>query len=116
VKDRPCAVILVVANDKDDQIVTVLPITHSPPDRRDLAVEIPLRTKQRLGLDTERSWIVLTEANRFRWPGPDLRPATPGDLASVAYGLLPKTVYEQVRRKLVAAVKARRSRVVPRSE
>jgi hypothetical protein len=54
VKDRPCAVILVVGNDKGDQIVTVLPITHLPPDRRDLAVEIPLRTKQRLGLDTER--------------------------------------------------------------
>jgi len=115
-KDRPCAVILVVTNDEGDQIVTVLPITHSPPSRRDSAIEIPLRTKQRLGLDTERSWIVLVEANRFRWPGPDLRPATPGDLASVAYGLLPKALYEQVRRGLVAAIKARRSRVVPRSE
>jgi hypothetical protein len=116
VKDRPCAIILVVTDDKGDQVVTVLPITHSPPDRRNAAIEIPLATKQRLGLDAERSWIVLTEANRFLWPGPDLRPATPGDLASVAYGLLPKGLYEQVRRELVASIKARQSHVVRRTE
>jgi hypothetical protein len=28
-----------------------------------------------LGLDEPRSWVVLTEANRFPWPDPDLRPA-----------------------------------------
>jgi len=39
-----------------------------------LAVEISHETKRRLGLDDDRSWIVLTEANRFAWPGPDLRP------------------------------------------
>jgi hypothetical protein len=116
VKDRPCAIILVVTDDKGDQVVTVLPITHSPPDRRAAAIEIPLATKQRLGLDAERSWIVLTEANRFLWPGPDLRPATPGDLASVAYGLLPKGLYEQARRELVASIKARQSHVVRRTE
>jgi hypothetical protein len=116
VKDRPCAIILIVTDDKGDQVVTVLPITHSPPDRRNAAIEIPLATKQRLGLDAERSWIVLTEANRFLWPGPDLRPATPGDLASVAYGLLPKGLYEQVRRELVASIKARQSHVVRRTE
>ncbi len=116
VKDRPCAIILVVTDDEGERIVTVLPVTHSPPDRRDAAIEIPLGTKQRLGLDTDRSWIVLTEANRFLWPGPDLRPTIPGDLASVAYGLLPKGLYEQVRRALVAAIKAKRSHVVKRTE
>jgi hypothetical protein len=116
VKDRPCAIILVVTDDNGEQVVTVLPITHSLPDRRDAAIEIPLQTKQRLGLDAERSWIMLTEANRFLWPGPDLRPATPGDMASVAYGLLPKGLYEQVRLGLIAAIKARQSHVVARTE
>jgi hypothetical protein len=54
-----------------------------------LAVEIPHATKRRLGLDDARSWVVLTEANRFAWPGPDVRCAQAGDLASVAYGELP---------------------------
>ena len=44
----------------------------------------PDTVKRRLELDDERSWIVLTEANRFIWPGPDLRPSTPGDSASAA--------------------------------
>jgi hypothetical protein len=43
----------------------VLPITHSaPPDPAD-AIEIPAETKNRLGLDTDRSWVVITEANQF---------------------------------------------------
>jgi hypothetical protein len=73
VKDRPCAVILVTADDAGDQVVTVLPVTHTPPHNLAFAVEIPQATKSRLGLDDERSWIVLTEANRFIWPGPNLR-------------------------------------------
>ena len=34
-------------------------------------------TKRRLGLDDARSWIMVTEGNRFAWPGPDLRPIAP---------------------------------------
>ena len=43
-------------------------------------------------------------------------PSSIGDLASVAYGLLPKGLYEQVRRELVASIKARQSHVVRRTE
>ena len=38
------------------------------PARGDAAIEIPAQTKKRLGLDEDRSWIMLTEANRFVWP------------------------------------------------
>jgi hypothetical protein len=75
VKDRPCAIILITAKTQDGPAVTVLPITHAPPSDPNLAVEIPAAVKRRLGLDDERSWVVLTEANRFIWPGPDLRPS-----------------------------------------
>ena len=68
-KDRPCAIILVTADAQGDRSVTVLPITHAQPPDPALAVEIPAATKQRLGLDDERSWACLTEANRFIWPG-----------------------------------------------
>ena len=81
-----------------------------------MAVEISHETKRRLGLDDDRSWIVLTEANRFAWPGPDLRLAQPGNLDSVAYGLLPRTLFKEVTAKLADAISARRVRVVPRTE
>jgi hypothetical protein len=116
VKDRPCAVVLVSTDEAGDQVVTVLPISHAPPSDPRLAVEIPAAVKRRLGLDDDRSWVVVTEANRFTWPGPDLRPAIAGDLASVAYGLLPYVLFEQVRLKFIAAIKAHGARMVPRSE
>lgn len=107
-KDRPCAVLLVTTTKNGDEIVTVLPVTHTAPGDERLAVEIPARTKARLGLDDARSWIVLSEANRFQWPGPDLRPV-PGDSeGNVAYGLLPAGLYDLVRTKWLAAFDARR--------
>jgi hypothetical protein len=116
VKDRPCAVVLVTHDEDGERVVTVLPISHSPQADRALAVEIPAAVKQRLKLDDERSWIVLSEANRFIWPGPDLRPVTPGDVASVAYGPLPFALFEEVRTKLIAAIRAKQTSVVPRTE
>ena len=88
-KDRPCAIILALLREGEHPIVRVLPVTHAPPVDPADALEIPQPTKQRLGLDSERSWVMLSEANDFIWPGPDLRPAVNGDPASVAYGMLP---------------------------
>ena len=95
--------------------MVVLPVTHTPPRDRALAVEIPADTKRRLGLDDDRSWIVVTDANRFIWPGPDLRPRKIGDAASVAYGVLPAAVYEELRAKFIMAVEARLAAAVPRT-
>ncbi|GCA49862.1 hypothetical protein KGO5_02308 [Sinorhizobium sp. KGO-5] len=67
-------------------MVRVLPITHTPPGKPDEAIEIPPTTKRRLGLDDEPSWIVLSESNRFAWPGPDIRPV---DSDSGYFGPLP---------------------------
>lgn len=92
---------------------TVLPITHSPPSNPALAVEIPHETKRRLGLDDERSWIVLTEANRFAWPVPDLRPPQPGMLESVAYGLLPRALFKEIATKLADAIAVRFGPILP---
>ncbi len=116
VKDRPCAIVLATTNEASDQVVTVLPITHTPPSNPLLAVEIPAAVKRRLRLDDARSWVMLTEANRFAWPGPDLRPATPGDAATVAYGPLPYGLFEDVRLKFIAALKAFAATTVTRTE
>ena len=114
-KDRPCAVVVTTSNDQGDTVVIVLPITHTPPRDPSLVVEIPAATKTRIGLDDDRLWIVVTEANRFVWPSPDLRPRTPGDMSSVAYGLLPAKLFNEVRDKLAAAVAARLAGAVKRT-
>jgi hypothetical protein len=54
-KDRPCAIILAVdepaPNTAQRKQVAVAPITHSPPRDMSVAVEIPPRVKEHLGLD-----------------------------------------------------------------
>jgi hypothetical protein len=112
VKDRPCAVVLITTHAHSEQWVTVLPVT---PTNREFAVKISAATKRRLALDDERSWVVITEANRFLWPGPDLRPAQQGAAQSVAYGQLPYTLFEEMRQKFIAAIRARRAGLVSRS-
>lgn len=115
-KDRPCAIIAALRTDEDGETrVLVLPITHSPPDQDGLAVEIPARVKQRLGLDDARSWVVLSEWNEFTWPGPDLRRLPGADDLSVAYGMLPPALFETVRARFFALVQARTTRPVRRT-
>lgn len=116
VKDRPCAIVLVVLREGDDPIVRVLPVTHSRPADPADALEIPQPTKQRLGLDAERSWVVLTEANDFIWPGPDLRPAVSGDLSSVAYGMLPPGFMKVLRERLARRWRDKRAAATRRTE
>ncbi|HTU88736.1 MAG TPA: hypothetical protein VMF69_01445 [Gemmataceae bacterium] len=117
VKDRPCAVVMIVTNAEGDKVVTVLPVTHTPPSQSDLAVEIPYSTKERLGLDAERSWVMLTEANRFAWPGPDLRMKELGSgPGSLAYGLLPRALFREIRDKFAAAIETRVPRVIQRTQ
>ena len=116
VKDRPCAVIIVLLREGKSPIVRALPITHAAPADPEDALEIPPLTKRRLGLDADRSWVMLTEANDFIWPGPDLRPGVAGDPASVAYGYLPPGFMRVLRERLIERRKIRAIRAVPRSE
>ena len=51
--------------------------------------------KQHLGLDSERSWVMLDEVNIFTWPGFDLRPIRRGEDRS-DYGLLPPRLFDQL--------------------
>jgi hypothetical protein len=90
--------------------------THNDSIKCNHALELPQSTKQRLGLDSERSWIILDEANDFTWPGPDLRPATNGDLASVAYGMLPQSLIKVLRERTLARVHEKKAKAVRRSE
>ena len=68
-----------------------------------------------LGLDDERSWVVLTELNQFVWPGPDLRPVSEGDASTVLYGYLPAGIFRTIRDRLAANIRAGKLRSVKRT-
>lgn len=112
-KDRPCVIVLSVQDIAGMTVVTVAPITHAPPEIPDLAVEIPLETKRRLGLDGERSWIAAGDLNRFVWPGVDLRPTRRG-AGDYAYGLLPRPLFRKLRERVIALAQAGRAVVTRR--
>lgn len=116
VKDRPCAIVLVVTDEDGDRRVLALPITHTPPRDPLDAIELPAATKRRLGLDEARSWIVLTEANEFIWPGPDLRPLPGRDAASVALGFVPPGLFRTVRDRFLDLARRGKAARVPRTE
>ncbi|QUD87605.1 growth inhibitor PemK [Phenylobacterium montanum] len=116
VKDRPCAIVVAVDAENDDKTVYVLPITHSPPSDQADAIELPQATKLRLGLDSDRSWIVVSEGNSFIWPGPDLRPRPGQGPESVAFGMLPPALFRIIKQRFLMRVQARRTGIVPRTE
>ena len=113
-KDRPCLVLAILTTEEDgSSVVRVLPITHSPPADMNNAIEIPRPAKLRLRLDDERSWIVLTESNRFVWPGPDLRPVESGD---GYYGAIPPALFAEVKRRFVALARGQAHVSVSRTD
>ncbi len=115
-KDRPCAIVLITEIAGGETVITVAPITHTPPIEANAAVEIPLATKKRLGLDDDRSWVVVSETNRFVWPGPDVRPIRRDRPGEFSYGFLPPKFFRQVRDQLVILYRAKRHNSTRRSE
>jgi hypothetical protein len=113
-KDRPCVLVVAVAQPDADPVVFVAPITHSPTRAASEAVEIPAVTKRRLGLDDMPSWIVVTELNRFHWPGPDLRPIPGAIPIRFDYGVIPPGLLRQVNAGIAGWAARLRLRTTPR--
>jgi hypothetical protein len=111
-KDRPVAVVLVLGSGTPAPEVVVCPITHHP-HADAVCVRIPVATARRLGLDGEPQWVVVSEANKFFWPGPDLRPKPGEGLASIFLGMMPAGFMNLIRD---AALNALQSGIVQRSE
>ena len=113
-KDRPCLVLALVMTSEDGTaVVRVLPVTHSPPSDDNDAIEIPSAVKRRLRLDDERSWIVLSESNRFVWPGPDIRPL---DTADGYHGPVPPALFAEIKRRFVDLARSGGHKSTPRTD
>ena len=115
-KDRPCAIVAARQIIEGREVVTVVPVTHSPPRNPEDAVEIPPVLKAHLGLDDLPSWVVVTETNDFLWPGPDVRPVPRLKPQRYDYGILPPKFYALIRDKILQAHLRRRLNRVERTE
>lgn len=115
-KDRPCAIVAARQVLEGREIITVLPVTHSPPNDLTAAIELPAAIKAHLGLDGHRSWIVVTETNDFLWPGPDVRPIPYKTPTRFAYGMLPPNFYAHIRDRVLETSRAHRLTRIERSE
>jgi hypothetical protein len=105
--------VLAVEREADGATVgTVLPITHSAPVDPASAVEIPLPVKQHLGLDDDRSGIVIAEGNEFLLPGYDLRKLPHSDRDD--YAFMSAKFFNQVLGAFVDCHRTGRRRVTPR--
>ena len=110
VKVRPAAIVISQPVGNDQQVV-VLPITHSEPAPR-AGIEIPAATRQRLGLDGERQWIITNEYNQFHWPGFDLQQKHDG---TTEYGELPAELGKQCQAQFLYHARQRTAGGVNRS-
>ena len=99
-KDHPCVIVLKAERQDELGIVTVSPVTHRQPSAATTALELSPAVKRHLGLDSEKSWVVLDEINQFVWPGFDLRPIR-GRNGRVDYGFLPPKLFA----RLVAGIR-----------
>jgi hypothetical protein len=77
-------------------------------------IEIPPKVKRHLGLDHDRSWVVVTDLNAFVWPGYDLRPVPNSPSGAFAYGFLPPKLYNAIVARITAL--GRGARVTDRDE
>lgn len=101
-KSRPCAIIIAVTNEAGKTETVVAPITHTPPAAPTEGVEIPLRVRAHLGLDEKPAWVIVTDLNKFTWPGFDLSPIAGRDPARYDYGMLPPRLFENIKTRILA--------------
>lgn len=94
----------------------VVPVTTQTPARPDEGFEIPARVKSFLGLDADRCWIMTTELNRFRWPGPDLRPIVADGERTPVLGFIPQPLFDRVLAAVIARAERGRLKVTKRGE
>ena len=114
-KERPALVLAIVAaRPPGDDEVLIVPITHSAPRAQADAVALTTDAARALGLDGQEHWIVVSEANAFVWPGPDIRPVPSRRPTTFTYGAVPRGL---LRRVVTAYLeRAGRVRVARRTE
>lgn len=99
-KDRPICLVAASDSTTAPRFVVILPITHAAPIGDTVAIEIPHRVCQALGLDDGRHWIVISDHNVDEWPNAGLAPV-PGRPEAFRYGFIPPGLFAQVKTRFL---------------
>jgi hypothetical protein len=104
-------VVLSVEEEVGDKLVIVAALTDIK--RRDTeGIELPEATRIRLGLPSPQYWIIISEVNRFVWPGPDLRSVSA--LTENGLSAIPPALFETVKSAMRALSKRDQLKAVTR--
>ena len=112
-KERPACLVAAADPVASPRFVVILPITHTPPDKGTVGVEIPPKVRQAIGLDDAPSWVIVSEHNVDEWPNGGLAPL-PGRPGVFSYGFIPPGLFAQVKAKFLELSKQGRSAGVRR--
>jgi hypothetical protein len=99
-KERPACLVAALDAVTGPRFVVILPITHTPPDRDTVGIEIPAKVRQSLGLDDAPSWVIVSEHNVDTWPNGGLAPL-PGQPGVFSYGFIPPGLFTQLKAKFL---------------
>jgi len=99
-KERPACLVAATDSVATPRFVVVLPITHTPPDRNTVGVEIPAMVRQALGLGDAPSWVIVSEHNVDEWPNSGLAPV-PGRPGVFSYGFIPPGLFARVKARFL---------------
>jgi hypothetical protein len=113
-KDRPACLVAASDSTTKPRFVVLLPITHAAPIGDTVAIEIPAKVRQAIGLDDEPSWVVISEYNVDEWPNAGLSPV-PGNPDVFAYGFIPPGLFAVIKARLVELAQKNRSEAVKRT-
>lgn len=112
-KDHPaCVVATYRQQGRPEDFVVYLPISHTQPSGDEEGIELPDDVKKKIGLDSARQWVLLSECNVDTWPF-DLR-QIPGRPGRFHYGHFPPNMFKFVRDAFVERYKAKRVNQVSR--
>jgi hypothetical protein len=112
-KDRPACIVVASDSETRPRFVVLLPITHSPPIGDTVAIEIPARVRQSLGLDDPPSWVIVSEFNVDEWPNGGLSPV-PGKPGVFAYGFIPPGLFGRIKARMLELARDGKSGAVRR--
>ncbi len=99
-KERPACLVAATDSAASPRFVVILPITHTPPDKNTVGVEIPPKVRQNIGLDDAPSWVIVSEHNVDEWPNGGLA-QLPGRAGVFSYGFIPPGLFAQVKAKFL---------------
>ncbi len=112
-KERPACLVAATDSAISPRFVVILPITHTPPDKDSVGVEIPAKVRAALGLDDTPSWVIVSEHNVDEWPNAGLAPV-PGRPGVFSYGFIPPRLFARMKAKFLELYEKGRSGSVRR--